>query len=88
MLTKKVPMRKCVATQESCPKKDLIRVVRNKDGEVFIDEKGKQNGRGAYIKRSLEALDVAIKKNALGKALETSIPESIYDELKKIIDGK
>ena len=85
---KKEPLRKCLATNERLAKKDLIRVVRNKDGEVFIDEKGKQNGRGAYIKRSLEALEVAIKKNALGKALETSIPESIYDELKKIIDGK
>ena len=81
-------MRKCVATQESCPKKDLIRVVKNNQGEVFVDEKGKQNGRGAYIKKSLEALEVAIKKNALGKALETTIPESIYAELKEIIDGK
>ena len=88
MNPKKVPMRRCVATQESLPKKDLIRVVRNNQREVFIDEKGKQNGRGAYIKRSLEALEVAIKKNALGKALEITIPESIYDELKKLIDGK
>lgn len=88
MNPKKVPMRRCVATQEALPKKDLIRVVRNNQGEVFIDEKGKQNGRGAYIKRSLEALEVAIKKNALGKALEVTIPESIYDELKQLIDGK
>jgi len=88
MLNKKVPMRKCVATQEVLPKKELIRVVRNNQGEVFIDEKGKQNGRGAYIKKSYEALEQAIKKNALGKALEITIPESIYDELKRIIDEK
>lgn len=88
MLTKKVPMRKCVATQEVLPKKELIRVVKNNQGEVFIDEKGKQNGRGAYIKKSHEALELAIKKNALGRALEINIPESIYNELKDIIDGK
>ena len=88
MLNKKVPMRKCVATQEVLPKKDLIRVVKNNKNEVFIDEFGKQNGRGAYIKKSLDALEQAIKKNSLGRALEITIPESIYDELKRIIDGK
>ena len=87
MLTKKVPMRKCVATQESCPKKDLIRVVRNKDGEVFIDLQGRQNGRGAYIKATLEAIQLSRKKNSLGKALEVSIPESIYEELERIINN-
>ena len=88
MLNKKVPMRKCVATQEILPKKELIRVVKNKDGEVFVDLNGKQNGHGSYIKRSIEALELARKNNSLGRALETNIPESIYDELKRLIDGK
>ena len=68
-MPKKIPLRRCVATGEQCAKKDLIRVVRNKDGEVFIDLQGRQNGRGAYFKATLEAIQLARKKNSLGKAL-------------------
>ncbi len=79
---KKIPLRKCVATQEQLPKKELIRVVRNKEGEVFVDPTGKMNGRGAYLKRSYEAIDLAQKKGALKRSLEADIPDSIYEELK------
>lgn len=60
---KKIPMRKCVATNESLPKKELIRIVRTPEGTVEIDESGKRNGRGAYLKRSVEAVEVAMKEN-------------------------
>jgi predicted RNA-binding protein YlxR (DUF448 family) len=84
-MAKKIPLRKCVATQEQLPKKELIRVVRTPEGMVRIDLTGKQNGRGAYLKRSVDAVDLARKKNALGRALEVVIPDEIYDELLKII---
>ena len=71
---KKIPMRKCVATNEQLPKRDLIRVVRSKEGELFVDATGKKNGRGAYLKRSK-------KKGALKRALEVDIPDEIYEEL-------
>ena len=58
---KKVPLRKCVATGEQLPKKELIRIVKNKEGEVSVDPTGKKNGRGAYLKRSLEAIELAKK---------------------------
>ena len=58
---KKIPMRKCVATQEQCPKKELIRIVRTPEQKVEIDMTGKMNGRGAYLKKSVEAV-VAAKK--------------------------
>ena len=86
-MNKKIPLRKCVATQEQLPKKDLIRVVKDKEGKVFVDLTSKANGRGAYIKKSLEALEIAKKKNSLGKALETTISEEVYIELEKIING-
>ena len=79
---KKIPLRKCVATGEQLPKKELIRVVRNKEGEVFVDPTGKMNGRGAYLKRSLEAIEIAQKKGVLKSALEVDIPDSVYEELK------
>ena len=49
-MVKKIPLRKCVVTQERLPKKDLLRVVKNNEGEVMVDLSGKANGRGAYIK--------------------------------------
>jgi predicted RNA-binding protein YlxR (DUF448 family) len=82
---KKVPLRKCVATQEQLPKKELIRIVKNNENLVFVDLSGKKNGRGAYLKKSLAALEIAMKKNSLGRALEIAIPNEIYDELKKLI---
>ncbi|MCI8541103.1 MAG: YlxR family protein [Erysipelotrichaceae bacterium] len=78
---KKIPMRRCVATGESLPKKEMIRIVRTPQGSVVIDESGRQNGRGAYMKRSLDALQTAIKRKALARALECEIPQEIYDEL-------
>ncbi|CVH75163.1 hypothetical protein BN3662_00781 [Clostridiales bacterium CHKCI006] len=82
---KKIPLRKCVATGEQLPKRELIRVVKNKEGELFVDDTGKKNGRGAYLKRSKEAIELARKKGALKRALETDIPDEIYEELMKYV---
>lgn len=82
---KKIPLRKCLATGEQLPKKELIRVVRNKEGEVFVDPTGKKNGRGAYLKRSQEAIDIAKKKKVLSRALDVEIPEAIFEELKNYV---
>ena len=75
---KKIPMRRCVATMESLPKKELIRLVRTPQGTVEIDETGKKNGRGAYLKRSVEAVEIAKKRKALARSLECEIPEELY----------
>ncbi len=83
---KKIPLRKCVATNERLPKKELVRIVKNNEGKVFIDLTGKANGRGAYLKRSNEAIDIAIKKNSLSRALECTIEKEIYEELRKIVN--
>ncbi len=75
---KKIPMRRCVATMESLPKKELIRIVRTPQGTIEIDETGKKNGRGAYLKRSVEAVEIAKKRKALARSLECEIPEELY----------
>lgn len=82
---KKIPERTCVITHEKYPKKELIRVVKNKEGEVFIDITGKANGRGAYLKKDIEVIEKASKSKALNKILEIEIPDSIYEELKELI---
>jgi predicted RNA-binding protein YlxR (DUF448 family) len=83
---KKVPMRKCVATGEMRPKKELVRIVRSKEGEVSIDLTGKKSGRGAYLSLDKEAILLAKKKNSLSNHLETKIDESIYEELLEFVE--
>ena len=79
---KKIPMRTCVITGEKLAKKDLIRVVRTPEGTVIIDESGKANGRGAYLKKDIETFEKAEKAKILNKRLEVEVPSSIYEELK------
>jgi uncharacterized protein len=83
---KKVPMRKCVATGEMKPKKELVRIVRSKEGDVSIDLTGKKSGRGAYLSKDREAVLLAKKKNTLSNHLEVTIDEKIYDELLELIE--
>lgn len=86
MKNKKIPLRKCVVTNEQYPKKELTRVVKNKDGEVFVDLTGKANGRGAYIMVTKNNIEKAKKSNALGRHLETKIPDEIYAKLEELIN--
>lgn len=85
-IQKKIPLRKCVATGEMLPKKEMIRIVRSKEGEVSVDLTGKKSGRGAYVSKTTGAVNLAKKKNSLGNHLEASIPNEIYDELIVIIE--
>ncbi len=80
---KKIPMRTCVVTREKFPKNELIRVVRTPDNQVIIDESGKANGRGAYLKKDREVILKAQKNKILNKHLEINIPETVYEELLK-----
>lgn len=84
---KKIPMRKCLATGESFPKKELLRIVRTPEGEVKVDTTGKLNGKGAYLSKSMDALNIAKKKNLLSKALEVDVNEEVYKEIEKVING-
>ena len=82
---KKIPMRMCVVTREKCEKRDLIRIVKNKEGQIFVDATGKLNGKGCYLKKDRIVIETAKNKQILNKVLETEIPDSIYEELLNII---
>ena len=84
-MVKKIPLRKCVVTQERLPKQELLRIVKNNEGKVFVDLSSKANGRGAYIKKDLSVLELAIKNNSLARALECEITKEVYDSIKKAI---
>ncbi len=85
---KKTVLRICVITREKLPKKELIRIVKNKEGQVTIDSTGKLNGRGAYLKKDIEVIKKAKQNKALEKVLDTKIDVQIYDELIEIIGGE
>ena len=88
MKNKKIPLRTCVVTKEKLEKKDLIRIVKNNNNEVFVDLTEKANGRGAYIKKDIDVLNTAKKTKVLERHLEVQISDEIYDELMNIINSK
>jgi hypothetical protein len=85
MKIKKIPMRSCVITKEKLPKNELVRVVRTPENTVIIDNTGKVNGRGAYLKKDKEVFEKAKKSKVLERHLECVIDPSLYDELDKLL---
>ncbi len=87
MIKKKIPMRKCTGCQEMKSKKELIRIVRNDEGEFSLDATGKKPGRGAYICGNADCLEKAFKNKGLERSFKSAVPEQIYEELKAQLEG-
>lgn len=80
---KKIPMRSCVVTHEKLEKKDLLRVVKTPEGSIIVDdEKGKANGRGAYLKKDIAIIKKAEENKILDRVLGIEVPKEIYEMLK------
>ncbi|MCI9038944.1 MAG: YlxR family protein [Clostridia bacterium] len=84
-ILKKLPQRTCIGCNTQKDKKDLIRIVKNKDGVISLDKTGKAQGRGAYLCDNTECLEKAIKSRKLEKSFEMKIEDTIYEELRKRI---
>ena len=82
---KKIPMRRCLASNQMFPKKDLLRVVKTPEGQIVIDVTGKVNGRGAYLRKDLEVFALAKRRRLLDKALDSKIDDEVYDQLAKYL---
>ena len=82
---KKIPQRMCVVTRVKTDKKNLLRIVKDNEGKVLVDETGKKNGKGAYITKDLSVLETAKKKKVLEHVFEIDNLDNIYDEIEKII---
>ena len=82
-MQKKIPTRKCVGCGEMKEKKELIRVIKTQEGEIFLDTTGKANGRGAYICNSADCLKRALKNRGLERSLKSQIPEEVRERLEK-----
>ena len=85
---KKIPQRKCVVTNEVLPKENLFRVVKTPAGEIQLDMSYKLNGRGAYIKKDLEVIELAKKKKTLDRSLGIEVPDEIYERMKLFLKLK
>ncbi len=88
MPTRKVPLRKCTGCNQMKEKRELVRVVRSKDGEVSLDLTGKKPGRGAYICKDIECLKNARKAKRIERALDCVISPEIYDTMEKEIENE
>ena len=78
---KKIPQRKCIVCQDRDSKKELMRIVKNKEGEIFLDPSDRANGRGAYICKDAECLKKAIKTKALNRAFKVEVSDEVYEKL-------
>ena len=81
MKRKKIPLRKCIASGEMKPKKEMIRIVRSKEGEITLDPSGKMPGRGAYISIEPVIVKKAWDKKVLDRTFETTISDDFYSDL-------
>ena len=86
MKVRKIPLRSCIVTKERLPKRELLRIVRTPEGKVCVDETGKMNGRGAYIKKDVTIIEKLKKSKVLERHLECSIDDTLYDEIKKVCE--
>ena len=83
---RKVPMRQCIGCQEMKNKKEMIRVIKTAEEEILLDATGKKNGRGAYLCRSMECFEKALKSNGLERSLKIKIPKEVYESLKEELE--
>lgn len=81
MKKRKIPMRKCVASNEMKPKKDMIRIVRSKEGDIAMDPTGKLSGRGAYLSMEPDVVQKSWDDKILDRVLETKLTDEFYQEL-------
>lgn len=86
-MQKKIPMRQCLGCREMKPKRELIRVVRQPDGGISLDFRGKAQGRGAYLCPDAQCLKKAVRSRALEKAFDCAIPEEIYSQLNEQMEA-
>ena len=81
MKTKKIPMRMCLGCGEMKPKRELIRVVKSKEGDISLDLTGKKSSRGAYICKSVECFEKARKTRKFERSFSCMISEDIYNSM-------
>ena len=83
MSTKKIPLRQCIGCGEMKSKKEMIRVLKTAEDEIVLDATGRKNGRGAYLRPSMDCFKKAVKNKGLERSFKTAIPKEVYETLEK-----
>lgn len=78
---KNTPLRTCIVCKQLLPKKDMLRLVKTKDGTVAIDYTNKANGRGAYICNNENCITACVSKRLLNKTFKMALSEEIYNKI-------
>ncbi|HIU79914.1 MAG TPA: YlxR family protein [Candidatus Coproplasma excrementipullorum] len=86
--TKKIPLRQCIACRELKPKKEMLRIVKNKEGAIFLDFSGKAQGRGAYICDDENCIKKLRKQRLINKVFSCEVDESVYAAIEEEYFGK
>ena len=84
---KKIPERQCLGCGERHPKPELLRVVRDPEGQISLDFTGKKSGRGAYICKNVACLKKAQKTQRLSRALECEIPDAVLAAMEEELNA-
>ena len=84
-MNKKIPLRMCVVCKEMKPQKELLKVVKNKDGQIFVDNSYKANGRGAYICKDKSCFEKCKKTKALNRSFKCEVPQEVMEQIEKEI---
>lgn len=82
-MPKTIPLRMCIACREMKPKREMLRIVKNAENKIFIDRKGKAEGRGAYICDNEKCVNNCLKKKIFNKVFEYDVPQDIYLAIKE-----
>jgi len=82
---KQVPLRRCLVSGETLPKKDMLRIVKTPEGALKVDPTGKLNGHGGYIKKDVAVLEIAIKKHILEKTFAMAVAPELYEEIRRYL---
>lgn len=85
---KKIPQRTCMGCGIKRDKKELLRIVKNKQGEINIDKQGKMQGRGAYLCDNIECLEKVIKSKKIERVFDEKIDNEIYEKLRGVMLGE
>lgn len=86
--TKKIPLRQCIACREMKPKKEMLRIVKNQEGKIFLDFSGKAAGRGAYICNDPACVQKLRKHRLINKVFSCEVDEGVYTAIEEEYFGK
>lgn len=85
-MQQKEKIRMCIVCRGQSYKKTLLRIVKNKDGEIFVDKTGKANGRGAYVCKNKDCFEKLCKQKSLNKAFKCNVPQEVYQKIGEEIE--